>query len=95
MGETGGAAMVIRAGRFEIDVPRSLGYFGGIAAAVAVGLVEPPVGVFIAAVPFVKMLTIPGVPEPLRFLGLVTEGVAQPVGSSGQGTVRLADEIDE
>jgi hypothetical protein len=95
MGEGGEAGMVLRAGRLEIDVPRSLGYFGGIAAAVAVGLLEPPLGVFIAAVPFVKMLTTPGTPDPLRFLGLVTEGAAQPVGSSGQGTVRLVDEVDE
>jgi hypothetical protein len=87
--------MVVRAGRFEIDVPRSLGYFGGIATAVAIGLIEPPLGVFIAAVPFVKMLTNQRAPDPLRFLGLVTEGAAQPVGSSGQGTVRIAGEIDE
>ena len=42
-----------------------------------------------------KMLTAPGTPDPLRFLGLVTEGAAQPVGSSGQGTVRLAGEADD
>jgi hypothetical protein len=89
------AGMVIRTGRLEIDVPRALGYFGGIAAAVAVGMIEPPLAVFIAAVPFVKMLTAPGTPDPLRFLGLVTEGAAQPVGSSGQGTVRLAGEADD
>jgi hypothetical protein len=95
MGTSAEAGMVVRVGQFEIDVPRSLGYFGGIAAAVAVGLVQPPLGVFIAVVPFVKMLTTPGAPDPLRFLGLVTEGAAQPVGSSGQGTVRLAGEADE
>ena len=44
------AGIVIRTGRLEIDVPRALGYFGGIAAAVAVGMIEPPLAVFIAAV---------------------------------------------
>jgi hypothetical protein len=95
MGDDGEAGMVLRISPVEVDVPRSLGYFGGVAVAVAVGLIEPPLGVFIAAVPFVKMLTAAGAPDPLRFLGLVTEGAAQPVGSSGQGTVRLADEVDD
>jgi hypothetical protein len=87
--------MVLRRGAHEIDVPRSIGYFGGIAAAVAVGLLEPPLGVFIAAVPFIKMLTRPRSPNPFRFVGLMAEGAAQPVGSSGQGTIRLAGEVDE
>jgi hypothetical protein len=87
--------MVLRRGALEIDVPRSIGYFGGIAAAVAVGLLEPPLGVFIAAVPFIKMLTHPSSPNPFRFVGLMAEGAAQPVGSSGEGTVRLAGEADE
>jgi hypothetical protein len=87
--------MVLRSGSLEIDVPRAVGYFGGIAAAVAIGLLEPPLGVFIAAVPFIKMLTHPRSPNPLRFLGLMVEGAAQPVGSSGQGTIRLAGESDE
>jgi hypothetical protein len=87
--------MVVRTGTLEIDVPRSIGYFGGIAGAVAVGLLEPPLGVFIAAIPFIKMLTHPSSPNPLRFVGLLAEGAAQPVGSSGQGTIRLAGEADE
>jgi hypothetical protein len=94
MGDGGEAGMVLRGGRIEIDVPRSLGHFGGIAAAVAVGRVEPPLGVFIAAVPCVKTLAAPEAPDPLRFLRLVTEGAAQPVGSCGQRAVRFADEVD-
>lgn len=89
------AGMVRRFGPLEVDVPRSLGYFGGAAVAVAVGLVEPPLGVFIAAIPFIKMLTSPRAAAPLRFVGLVAEGAAQPVGSSGQGTVRVRGEIDQ
>jgi hypothetical protein len=49
----------------------------------------------IAAIPFIKMLTHPSSPNPLRFVGLLAEGAAQPVGSSGQGTIRLAGEADE
>lgn len=48
--------MVVRAGSVEMDVPRSVGYFGGIAVAVGVGLLEPPLAIAIAVIPFVKML---------------------------------------
>lgn len=44
-------------GRIEVDVPRSVGYFGGLAAAVGLGLVEPPLAIFIAAVPLFKAMT--------------------------------------
>jgi hypothetical protein len=87
--------MVVRTGALEIDVPRSIGYFGGIAGAVAVGLLEPPLGLFIAAIPFIKMMTHPRSPNSLRFVSLLAEGAAQPVGSSGQGTIRLVGEADE
>ncbi len=32
-------------GPVEIDIPRTLGYYGGISAAVAFGVLEPPIGV--------------------------------------------------
>src|SRR5437588_7011036 len=47
--------LVSRIGSLEIDWPRSLGYFGGIAVAVGLELIDPPIGVFIAAIPFLKM----------------------------------------
>ena len=43
-------------GPVEIDIPRTLGYYGGIGAAVAFGVLEPPIAVFIAALPVIKML---------------------------------------
>jgi hypothetical protein len=95
MAEYAEGGLVVRAGPLEVDVPRSLGYFGGIAAAVALGLLEPPLAVFIAAVPFVKMLSDQRAPIPVRFIGLFGEGAAKPVGSSGEGTVRLSQEPDE
>jgi hypothetical protein len=77
-----------RVGPVEVDWPRSLGFFGGIALAVGAGLIEPPLGLFIAAVPFVKMLDLPRLPNQLRFVGQVLEGVAKPVGGDSEGTVR-------
>jgi hypothetical protein len=54
-----------------IDVPRSIGYYEGAALAVAVGVIEPPLGVFIAAVPFLKFLTYRGLPLAVQFVGEV------------------------
>jgi len=81
--------LVSRVGPVEIDWPRSLGYFGGTAVAVAAGLIEPPLGLFIAAVPFLKMLDLPDLPNRFRFIAQVFEGVAKPVGGDSQGTVRM------
>lgn len=85
--EDGG--LVSRIGPLEIDWPRSFGYFGGIGLAVGIGIIDPPLGVFIAAIPFLKMLDLGGAPKPSRFLGQIVEGVAKPVGGDSQGTVRM------
>jgi hypothetical protein len=87
--------IIVRVGSVEMDIPRSLGYFGGIAAAVSVGLLEPPLAVAIAAIPFVKMLDRPGVPQPGRFVAEILDGAMQPVGSTGEGTVRIYDETSD
>ncbi|MBV9207485.1 MAG: hypothetical protein JO037_19275 [Actinobacteria bacterium] len=78
-----------RVGALEIDWPRSLGYFGGIAVAVGAGLIEPPLGLFIAAVPFLKMLDLPHLPNRARFVAQVFEGIAKPVGGDSEGTIRI------
>jgi hypothetical protein len=82
----------IRVGRVELDVPRSVGYFGGLAAAVGLGLVEPPLALFIAAVPVFKVLTNSAFPRALRAVGEVLEGAAKPVGSDAEGVVLLEDQ---
>ena len=65
-GETGpDVDLVSRVGPLELDWPRSIGYFGGVGLAVAAGLIEPPLGVFIAAVPFLKMLDLPAFSQSL------------------------------
>jgi hypothetical protein len=84
-----GGALVSRFGPLEVDWPRSLGFFGGIGFAVGAGLIDPPLGLFIAAVPFLKMLDLPRLPEQARFVAQVFEGVAKPVGGDSQGTVRV------
>jgi hypothetical protein len=81
--------MVSRVGPFEIDWPRSMGFFGGVGLAVGLGVIDPPLGLFIAAVPFLKMLDLPRLSTPTRFIGQVFEGVAKPVGGDTEGTVRL------
>jgi hypothetical protein len=89
-GKSNEPGLVSRLGPFEIDWPRSLGYFGGIALAVGLELIDPPIGLFIAAVPFLKMFDASRSPAPSRFLGQVFEGVAKPVGGDTEGTVRLS-----
>ena len=81
--------LVSRFGPIEFDWPRSIGYFGGTWLAVSVGLIEPPLGVFIAAIPFLKMLDLPGLPNLPRIVGQILEGVAKPVGGDTAGTVRV------
>jgi len=82
-------ALVSRIGSLEIDWPRSIGYFGGIALAVGLELLEPPIGLFIAAVPFLKMLNLSPMEFPPRFVGHLLEGMAKPVGGDSQGTIRF------
>jgi len=51
--------LVSHIGPITVDWPRSLGYYGGIGIAVAAGAIEPPLAIFIAAIPFLKMLNRP------------------------------------
>jgi hypothetical protein len=81
--------LISRIGTLEIDWPRSLGYFGGIALAVGAGVIDPPLGLFIAAVPFIKMIDLPRLNNRVRFVAQVLEGVAKPVSGDSQGTIRI------
>lgn len=82
----------VQVGGITVDVPRSLGYFGGVAVAVGVGLVDPPVGVFIAAVPLIKALTNRSAPVMVRLVGEILEGGAKPVGGDADAVVRVVDD---
>ncbi|BBY08311.1 hypothetical protein [Mycobacterium noviomagense] len=79
----------VQVGNVEIDVPRSVGFFGGLAAAVGLGFIEPPLAVFIAAVPLFKALTNTAFPRSVRVVGEVLEGAAKPVGSDAEGVIQL------
>jgi hypothetical protein len=87
-----GSVLEVEVGRITVDVPRSVGYFGGLAIAVGIGLIEPPLAAFIAAVPLFKVLTNSALPIPVRTIGEVLEGAAKPVGSDADGVVQLEDQ---
>jgi hypothetical protein len=87
----------LRIGGVTVDVPRSVGYYGGVAAAVGLGIVEPPLGIFIAGIPVIKALTHRAAPPAIRLVGAILEGGAKPVGGDADAVVRIDDEklIDE
>jgi hypothetical protein len=71
----------------QVDVPRTVGDFGGIGPAPAVGVIE---AAFIAAVPMPRMLRMLGkaaLPQPVRFVSDIVDGAAQRVGGQLAGTV--------
>ena len=88
MGVTG------QADHIEIDWPRSLGFFGGLGIATALELVPVPIALFVAAVPFLKLLNRPNANMPQTFVSHLVDGAAKPVGGDAEGTVRWApDEV--
>jgi hypothetical protein len=87
--------LVSRIGSVEVDWPKSAGYFGGIGLAVALEIIEPPLALFIAAIPFVKLLKDPHRPWPVRVTADVLEGAAKPVGGDAESTVRIAEETSQ
>jgi hypothetical protein len=89
---TPGNVLEVQVGTVEVDVPRSIGYFGGFVAAVGLGIIEPPLALFIAAVPAFKVLTNTALPRAVRVVGEVLEGAAKPVGSDADGFIELRDQ---
>jgi hypothetical protein len=87
-----GSVLAVEVGRVTVDVPRSVGYFGGLAVATCMGLIEPPLAMFIAAVPVFKALTNTALPRIVRAAGELLEGAAKPVGSDAEGVVQLEDQ---
>jgi hypothetical protein len=82
----------VQMGSVEVDIPRSIGYYGGLVAAMGLRLIEPPLALFIAAVPIYKILTNTAFPRSVRIVGEVLEGAAQPVGSDAEGVIVLQDQ---
>lgn len=83
--------MVSHFGPIQIDWPRTIGYYGGIGLATAFELIEPPLAIFIAAIPLLKMLNHPGASVPTRFVGELLDGAAKPVGGSSEATIQLTE----
>lgn len=81
--------MIGTVGPIEVDWPRAVGYYAGITAAVALGVFDLPIGLFIAAVPFFKMLNRPSATFPERVVGAVLQGASQPVGGDADQAVRV------
>ncbi|HEX8034725.1 MAG TPA: hypothetical protein VF510_12800 [Ktedonobacterales bacterium] len=79
-----------RVGLIEINWPKTIGYYGGIGVALAAEFIEPPVAVFIAAIPLFKMLSHPKAPKPVRVTGQVLAGAALPVGGDSEAAIHLA-----
>jgi hypothetical protein len=53
-------------------------------------MIEPPLALFLAAIPFLKMLNRPNAAQPVRFISQVLDGAAKPVGGSSEATIQLA-----
>ena len=85
----------IRIGPVDVDPPKTVGYFGGVALAAGAGLIEPPLALFIAAVPLVKLMRLSRLPPPINMLGEVIEGMAKPVGGDAEAVIRPGDEVDQ
>lgn len=86
---------VVRLGPLHIDVPRSVGYFGGIGLAIAFDLIAPEIALFVALIPIVKLLKRNGATKLERALAAVVEGAAKPLGGDAESTVRPAPKHDE
>jgi hypothetical protein len=78
-----------RIGPVEIEWPLTVGYYGGIALAVSFELIEPPLALFIAAIPFFKMLNQPGASRTTRLVSQLLQGMARPVGGDSPTSIRL------
>src|SRR3981081_1217306 len=76
-----------KVGQVEIDWPRSLGFFGAIGAATALELIPIPIAVFVAGVPFLKLLNRPDAPKVSKFFSEVVAGASKPVGGDSEGTI--------
>jgi hypothetical protein len=84
--------LVSRIGPREVDWPKTVGYYGGIGLAVAFELIEPPLALFIGAVPLLKLLKQPRDPLLVRVVADVAEGAAKPVGGDAESVVRVAQD---
>ena len=86
------ANLVSRVGPVEIDWPRTVGFYGGLAIAVATEMIAPPLALFIAAYPLFKMLNRPKAPLGVQIVAQVLEGAAKPINGDAEGTIRITSD---
>ena len=79
---------VVQVGPLVIDVPRTIGYYAGVAAALAFDLIAPELALFVAAVPLVKLLKRRDAGRAERAVAGVFEGAMKPVGGDAESVVR-------
>ncbi len=86
---------VTRIGPVDIDWPRAVGYYGGIAAAVAFDMIAPPLALFVAVVPLLKLLKREHATAVEQAVAALLEGASKPVGGDAEAVVRTAWEADK
>ena len=90
--QEGEANIVSRIGPVEVDWPRTVGFYGGLAIAVTTELIAPPLALFIAACPLLKMLNRPRAPLGVQIVSQVLEGAAKPINGDAEGTIRVTSD---
>ena len=68
----------------------AIGYYGGIGLALALEMMEPPLALFIAAIPIFKMLNRPRASWPTGLSSQLLHGMASPGGDDGDSAVQLS-----
>jgi hypothetical protein len=88
---------VSEVGPLKVDWPRTVGYYGAIGLAVAFDVIAPPLALFIAAVPLLKLLKRENASKVERLVAAVFEGAGKPVGGDADSVVRpkWVDEKEE
>lgn len=76
-------------GPVRVHWPTTFGYYGGVGLAVAMGMIEWPVAIFIGAVPVIKMLKDDTTPVPFRYFVDMFQGAAKPVGGDADSMMEL------
>ncbi|HEX3594607.1 MAG TPA: hypothetical protein VGL81_28270 [Polyangiaceae bacterium] len=79
-----------RVGPIDVDWPRAVGFYGGIVAAVAFDLIAPPLALFVAIVPLLKLLKRKDATVVEKAVAAVLEGASKPVGGDAEAVVRPA-----
>ena len=68
----------------------AIGYYGGIGLALALEMMEPPLALFIAAIPILKVLNRPRASWPTGLSSQLLHGVTSPDGHDGASPIQLS-----